>query len=146
MIQKWKFLYYFMFSTHLFQANIVYIDSLSQNASEMQDYFYENFYKLDNITDIQILINNMTFILNETFKLAKSLSLISLGMNNSLILKNCSLAIQNTSFAIQGFSLTLLNLDIESSIFLVSGNGSLVLEVRKIFFSSSNINFLNIRA
>lgn len=137
MIQKWRFFYYYMFYTHLFHANIVYIDSLSQNASEMQDNFYENFYQFDNITDIQILINNMTFILNETFKLEKNLSLISLGMNNSLIIKNCSLLIQNTSFKMKGFSLTLLNLDIESSIFMVSGDGMLILEVRKkiIFFS-----------
>ena len=128
MNQNLKFFYYFMFHFLFIQGDIVYIDSLNQTANDIQETFYENFYKLDQITEIRISTNNMYFILNETTKMKKDLSLISLGMNNSLIIENSSLLIENAFFELIGFTLKLQNFNNENSIFMFS-NGSLILEV-----------------
>ena len=121
-----------MFHFFLIQGDIVYIGSLNQTDIDMQENFYKNFYQIDKVTDIRILTNNMHFVLNETAKIRKDLSLISLGMNNSLIIEECSLLIENTIFEVKGFSLNLKSLNTQNFIFMVSRNGSLILEVKNI--------------
>lgn len=134
MNQNWTFFYYFMFNYLLIQGDIVYIGigSLNQTDIDMQETFNENFYQIDKVTDIRILTNNMHFVLNETAKIGKNLSLISLGMNNSLIIEDCSLLIENTFFEVKGFSLNLKSVNTQNLIFMVSTNGSLILEVKHI--------------
>lgn len=129
MNQNLSFLYYFMFQFLLIQGDIVYLDSLNHTANEIQETFYENFYQIDQITEIQILTNNMYFILNETTKMKKNMSLISLGINNSLIIENSSLLIENAFFELKGFTLKLRNFKNENSIFMFSRNCSLIFEV-----------------
>ena len=118
-----------MFHFFLIQGDIVYIDSLNHTANDIQEIFYENFYQIEQITEIQILTNNMYFILNETTKMKKNLSLISFGINNSLIIENSSLLIENTIFELIGFTLKLRNFNNENYIFMFSRNGSLIFEV-----------------
>ena len=132
MNQNWIFFYYLMFHSLFIQGDIVYIGSLNQTDIDMQENFYKNFYQIDKVTDIRILTNNMHFVLNETAKIRKDLSLISLGMNNSLIIEECSLLIENTIFEVKGFSLNLKSLNTQNFIFMVSRNGSLILEVKNI--------------
>ena len=119
MNQNWIFFYYLMFHSLFIQGDIAYIGSLNQTDIDMQENFYKNFYQIDKVTDIRILTNNMHFVLNETAKIRKDLSLISLGMNNSLIIEECSLLIENTIFEVKGFSLNLKSLNTQNIIFMV---------------------------